>query len=397
MIIINDKKSCMGCYACLNICPQSCILMESDIEGFWYPEVDDKKCIKCELCIKVCSILNKTIVKNGPSAYASMNNDESIRLESSSGGLFTLIAGQVIDVDGVVFGAGFAKDFSIVHSYVETKEELGRFRGSKYVQSKVGNTYRQAKDFLKQGRQVLFTGTPCQIGGLKSYLGQIYQNLICIDIICHGVPSPKAWQKYISYREKKAGASTQQITFRNKDKGWKRFSISFLFDNNSEYVQTLDKDLYLLAFLKDICLRPSCYACEFKTLHRHSDITLADFWGIENVLPDMDDDKGTSLIFVNSSKGQSVLDQMKDKIVYKEVDIHQAVSYNSAAIKSVGYNQQRDRFLEKLDKEPFEQLVKEYCSDSIMVRAKRGVITITYIVLKNTGLLNLIKRVLGRK
>lgn len=394
MITINNKKECMGCHACLNICPQNCISMESDTEGFWYPKVDYDKCVKCGLCIIVCPIINKTVIKNKPKAYACINNNESIRLDSSSGGIFTLVAEQVINNGGIVFGAGFNENFGVEHSYIETKKDLEKFRGSKYVQSKIGDTYSQVKNFLKQGRKVVFSGTPCQIGGLKSYLGQSHDNLFCIDIVCHGVPSPKIWQKYLDFRRKIAGSSPRRIAFRLKYEGWKRFSVSFLFDNDTEYRQTLDKDLYMMAFLKDVCLRPSCYACEFKTLHRESDITLADFWGIQNVLPEMDDDKGTSLIFVNSDNGQSMLEEIKDNILYKEVDINQAVKYNPAAIKSAMYNPKRDGFFDSVDELSFDQLVKKYSTESIVVRIKRSLISLAYKILKKVGLLTICKKIL---
>jgi coenzyme F420-reducing hydrogenase beta subunit len=362
-----------------------------------YPKVDNAKCIKCNLCIKVCPIINKTAIKNEPSAYACINKDETIRVESSSGGLFTLIAEQIIDKGGIVFGAGFDENFAVSHSFVEAKDELDKFRGSKYVQSIVGDTYKQAKEFLLQGREVLFTGTPCQIGGLKSFLQQDYENLFCIDIVCHGVPSPKVWQNYISYQESRVGALTRRIAFRCKDKGWKRFSISFIFENNMEYRQTLDKDLYMKAFLKDICLRPSCYACEFKTLNRESDITLADFWGIENLLPEMDDDKGTSLIFINSKNGQSMLKKIKDQILYNEIDINKAVSYNSAAIKSAEYNPKKDSFFEELDKIRFDKLVRKYCSNSIYTRIKMRIKLVVCVILKKTGLFKLVREVLRKR
>jgi len=390
---LKKKKDCMGCHACLNICPQGCISMESDSEGFWYPAVDYNKCIECSLCVKACPVLKKITVNNEPKAYACINNDEKIRLESSSGGIFTLIAEQIIDEDGVVFGAGFDYDFELIHSYVETKEELAKFRGSKYVQSKTGDAYHHVKEFLKQGRKVLFSGTPCQIAGLKSYLGQTYENLFCVDIVCHGVPSPKVFRKYIDYQESSVGSSTRRIAFRQKDEGWKRYSVSFIFNNDTEYLQTFRQDLYMRAFLKDVCLRPSCYACEFKSLHRQSDLTLADFWGIQNILPEMDDDKGTSLIFVNSDSGHSILDKIKDKIIYKEVDINQAVKYNSTAIKSASYNSKRDKFFADLDSMPFDQLVNKYCSDRMGVVIKRKGKSLIYRLLKKIGLLRIIKGV----
>ena len=368
---IKNKKDCTGCHACSTICLQNCISMDIDNEGFWYPKVNYDKCVNCGSCIEVCPIINKKTVTNKPLAYACINKDETIRLESSSGGIFTLVAEQVIGNGGIVFGVGFDQDFKVVHSYVEDKDELGKFRGSKYVQSKIGDTYKQAKDFLEQGREVLFTGTPCQISGLKSYLGRDYENLFCMDNICHGVPSLKVWKKYVSYREDVACSKTRRIAFRRKDEGWKRFSVSFIFQNNTEYRKTLRDDLFMKAFLKNVCLRPSCYNCQFKTLHRESDITLADFWGIQRILPDMDDDKGTSLIFVNSTKGQAMFEKINDKILFKEVDINQAVLYNSAAIKSVEKNPNRKRFFDELDNEVFDKLVNKYCRDKVFDKLKR--------------------------
>lgn len=392
MIKIEDKQNCTGCQACSNICPEQCISMEFDDEGFWYPVVDIDRCTDCGFCKKVCPILNKVEYENKAKAYACINNHESIRLESSSGGMFTLIAEQVIANGGIVFGARFDDKFNVIHNYVETKGELGEFRGSKYVQSKIGETYKEVKKFLKKGRKVLFSGTPCQIAGLMSFLGRSYDNLIALDIVCHGVPSPVVWQKYIEYQEEIVGSKTRRIAFRQKDEGWKLYSLSFTFQNDKEYIQTLKKDLYMRAFLKDICLRPSCYNCQFKTLNRQSDITLADFWGIQNLLPEMDDDKGTSLIFVNSKKGQKMFKEIKDDILYKEVDINEAVSYNSAAVKSAKYNPKRNDFFRDLDRLPFDQLVKKYCSDAISFRVKKKIKGAIRLTLNYVGLLNVIKK-----
>ena len=394
---LKNKKDCMGCHACVSICPKSCVLMETDQEGFLYPVVNYNLCIKCKKCINVCPIINKEEVENNPVAYSCINNDETIRLDSSSGGIFTLVAEKVIAQGGAVFGASFNNQFEVEHVFVETKEDLGKLRGSKYVQSKIGNSYKKAKEFLDSGREVLFTGTPCQITGLKSYLEKFYTNLSTMDIVCHGVPSPEVWRKYVEFREIEAGSPAQRIAFRRKNEGWKRFSVSFLFKNNTEYRQNLRNDLYMRAFLKDVCLRPSCYECEFKTLNRQSDITLADFWGIQNILPEMDDDKGTSLIFVNSEMGQRLFNEIKDKMLYQEVDIHEAVKYNSAAIKSVGYNPKREDFFGELDKIDFDKLVKKYCTDKLEVRVKRKIKSTISVILKKTGTINLLKSILNKK
>lgn len=394
MVNIINKKNCTGCHACFNICPQKCIAMESDKEGFWYPIMDTDKCIDCGLCEKVCPILNKEEIRNEPYAYACINKDEEIRMESSSGGIFTLIAEQVIDNGGVVFGAAFNKELDVVHSFVERNHELSRFRGSKYVQSRIEDTYKITENYLKEGRQVLFSGTPCQIGGLKSYLRKDYNNLLTIDNVCHGVPSPRVWRKYLKYHSELDCSSVEKVNFRFKNPGWKQYSLKLTYDNSNTRQIRRNNDLYMKAFLKDICLRPSCYTCEFKTLHRQSDITLADFWGIQNVSPEMDDDKGTSLIFINSTKGQSMLEQIKGSTLYNEVDINKAVAYNTAAIKSAKYNPRRDSFFAELDKKSFNQLIKEYCSDRIIVRVERKLKTIASIVLKKTGLLSVVKNLL---
>jgi len=387
---LKNKKDCMGCHACANICPKDCISMEADEEGFLYPAVDYNFCIKCKRCINVCPIINKIEVMNGPVAYSCINKDETIRLDSSSGGIFTLVAEKVIARGGVVFGASFNDEFGVEHIFIETKEKLLKLRGSKYVQSKIGDSYKQAKEFLNSGREVLFTGTPCQIAGLKSYLRKSYTNLSTIDIVCHGVPSPDVWRKYVDFRETEAGSPAQRIAFRRKNEGWKRFSVSFLFKNNTEYRQNLRNDLYMRAFLKDVCLRPSCYDCKFKGLNRQSDITLADFWGIQNILPEMDDDKGTSLIIINSEIGRALFDEMKDRMAYQEVDIHEAVKYNSAAIKSVKYNLKRDGFMAEKDSLPFDKLVAKYCNEPLQIRIKNKVRSGIKKMLVKTKLINIV-------
>lgn len=387
---INNKKDCMGCHACASICPKSCISMESDKEGFLYPNVDYNLCIRCKQCINVCPIINKEEVMNDPVAYSCINNDETIRLDSSSGGIFTLVAERVIARDGAVFGATFNDQFEVEHVFVETKENLEQLRGSKYVQSKIGNSYKKAKEFLDSGREVLFTGTPCQIAGLKSYLDKLYTNLSTMDIVCHGVPSPDVWHKYVEFRETVAGSLAQRIAFRRKDEGWKRYSVSFLFKNNTEYRQNLRNDLFMRAFLKDVCLRPACYDCKYKGLNRQSDLTLADFWGVQNILPEMDDDKGTSLIFVNSEMGQRLFNEVKDKMLYQEVDINEAVKYNSAAIKSVKYNPKRDGFMAEKESLPFDKLVAKYCNEPLQRRIRNKVRSGIKKILVKTKLINIV-------
>lgn len=217
MICLTDKSQCCGCEACRNVCPKQCITLKEDKEGFLYPEINVTTCIKCGLCERVCPMLLQSNKERMPVAvYAAKHKDDNIRLVSSSGGAFTFLAEKVIEQGGVVFGARFDENWQVVHDYVETKSELSLFRGSKYVQSRIGNSYQQVQQFLKSGRLVLFTGTSCQILGLKLFLRKQYDNLLAIDVICHGVPSPKVWKKYLN--EVAFGHCSQitDISFRNK-------------------------------------------------------------------------------------------------------------------------------------------------------------------------------------
>lgn len=366
---IKDKRNCMGCHACFNICPQDCISMESDNEGFLYPIVNYNKCIKCGLCVEVCPIINiKEMHKIDVLAYACINKNESIRLNSSSGGIFTLIGEEIIDNGGVVFGARFDNDFSVIHSYVETKEKLMEFRGSKYVQSIIGNTYKDAKEFLDQGRIVLFTGTPCQIAGLKTYLRKDYDKLICQDIICQGVPSPMVWKQYLECRVKNQvkGNNIIDASFRSKDESWKQYKMKIRFESDDFYQEKKDKDNYLRIFMKFLSIRPACFKCKFKEDYRKSDITLADFWGIQDLEPSMDDDKGTSLILINTTKGQELLDTIKDRIIYKEIKLVDAIKNNPMYSKSIPYNDLRNDFFEELASDDFDTIAMKYLKEPMV-------------------------------
>lgn len=363
MISIEEKSHCSGCHACTNACPKNCIQMISDDEGFWYPQVDNEKCINCGLCENVCPITHKWHPDDSrtTTAMAAISLNEEIRLKSSSGGIFTLIAEEMLKRGGVVFGAAFADDFkSVHHIYIDNSEGLERLRGSKYVQSKIGDTYKQAQEFLDNGRMVLFTGTPCQIGGLYSYLRKPYKNLFTQDIICHGVPSPMVWEKYVDEREKKSASKTQRMFFRHKKYGWKTFAVLFEFSNNTAYIKNLLEDSYMRIFLSNACLRPSCYDCTFKLVQRQADITLADFWGVQNVLPEMDDNKGTSLVITHSSKGKMLISTISDSIISKATDINIAKKYNFALIESAKTSVQRNNVLNEMQSCGFDELVDKY-------------------------------------
>lgn len=392
MIKIDSKEKCCGCWACVQRCPKHCITMVEDDEGFLYPKVDSSLCIDCSLCEKVCPVINQGEPRIPDVVYAAKNLNEEIRMASSSGGIFTLLAEEVIAKGGVVFGARFNEEWDVVHDYTETIEGLSAFRGSKYVQSRVGKCYSQVEEFLKKGRKVLFSGTPCQIAGLKRFLRKEYDNLLTVDFICHGVPSPGIWREYLKEETTRqcGGKNTvlshpvlngrdariESISFRNKRLGWKKYSFALTFsvsDGHGEkntvlLSEPLNKNIFLRGFIADLYLRPSCHACPAKSLKSGSDITIGDYWGIELMLPDFDDDKGVSVVIVNNEKGKYLLKSLK--MEYRETSYEDVKKKNPAIDYSACFTQKRNLFyrmksetvqgrVEKLCKRTFEQQIKE--------------------------------------
>ena len=372
MIDIKEKEDCCGCYGCINICPKRCIYMEKDNEGFWYPIVDKSICIDCGLCEKVCPIIN-TIKKKYMKiiAYACKNKDERIRETSSSGGVFNLLCKYTINKGGVVFGACFDKNFDVIHTYSETLDECDKFKGSKYVQSKIGDTYKQAEEFLSSGRTVLFSGTQCQIKGLNLYLKKKYDNLISVDIVCHGVPSPKVFKLYRDSLIKKYRNDIKDIGFRDKVNGWKEFSYVTEFKNGQIYSATLKQDTYMRGFLKDLYLRPSCYKCNSKNYTNGSDISLADYWGIENKHPKFDDDKGTSLLLLNSINGQDVFNSVSCNMEFIKTDLDYAISNNPCIIRPVNYNPKREEFFKKINDINIEKIINRSTKVTFIQKIRR--------------------------
>lgn len=400
MINIKNKKNCCGCSACIQRCPKQCIVLTEDEEGFLYPKVNLQLCIDCNLCEKVCPVINPQPAQTTHTCYAGMNQNKTIRLQSSSGGLFTPLAETIIKENGIVFGACFDENWEVKHDYTETIEGIANFRGSKYVQSRIEDNYKKAEIYLKEGRTVLFSGTPCQIAGLKKYLRKEYENLLTVDFICHGVPSPKIWRAYldticrsfIEKSEKNAISSIltdrggkfyiEAINFRNKILGWKKYSFFIKFNstfiqggkNTEEFFEPFSENPFMKGFLKNIYLRPSCYNCPSKNGKSRSDITLADFWGIQDQYPDWDDDKGTSAIFVNTNKGAIYFDKIQnDNIHYKKVTYNDIVNSNKSYELSCNEPPYRNLFWKKyikreeLDDSLFQPTVK----DKIILKLKR--------------------------
>lgn len=390
MIDIKEKKNCCGCEACVQRCPKSCITMREDNEGFLYPEVDKNICIDCGLCEKVCPVINQAEERKPLAVYAAKHKDEQIRMASSSGGAFTAIAESVIDEGGVVFGAKFNQDWDVVHSYTETKEGLGAFRGSKYVQSRIGESYKEAEGFMKAGRKVLFSGTPCQIAGLKRFLRKEYDNLLTVDFICHGVPSPGVWREYLKEEtarqcgEKNSvlqrpiherNALIEGISFRDKRLGWKKYSFALALSttngsgakNTVLLSEPLNKNIFLRGFLADLYLRPSCHACPSKSFKSRSDITIGDFWGVQNVMPEIDDDKGVSVVMVNSEKAGTLVEKISiEKFFVKYDDV---LPYNRAIELSTKYTIKRDSFFLNQNVS-FDKLVHRLSKVSVFQRVR---------------------------
>lgn len=339
MVFLKKKEDCCGCSACVQVCPIKCIDFKEDEDGFAYPEIDLELCVHCNLCKTVCPALVPFAEHRPYQVYAVKNLNDSVRLKSSSGGVFRILAEKTLDAGGVVFGARFNTDWSVIHDYVDNKFDLELLQGAKYMQSRLENTFSQVATFLKAGKKVLFSGTPCQIAGLKKYLKTEYNNLLTVDLICHGVPSSKVWQSYLKSTLKVANAeSIRDVTFRAKDDGWHRYALKFsVFDINGDkkYIRSCHSDNeYMKLFLSDLMLRPSCYNCFSRSGRSGADITLGDFWGVDEKYPDLDDDKGVSIVLVN--RRNSVLESLlKDsEVQYRIISLHEATERNCSYFQS---------------------------------------------------------------
>lgn len=373
MIEINKKEECHGCHGCFNVCPKKCISMEIDNEGFWYPKVDKSLCIECNLCEKVCPIINIPKRENKETvALACKNKDEAVRTESSSGGVFTLLCEIVIKNGGVVFGAQYDEEFNVRHGYSETIEGCSKFRGSKYVQSIIGETYKQAKSFLDSGKQVLFSGTPCQIAGLEKYLMKKYDNLIMIDIVCHGVPSPLVYRKYLTNIKSLNKGDIKNIQFREKSNGWKDYNFKVEF-TEGEFIQKRIHNVYMEGFLTDLYLRPSCYECKFKKPVTSADITLGDYWGVENIHKEFDDDKGVSLILIHTEKGNNIMNGISNSMEVIDTNYEYSIKNNPSIVTPVNYNSKREKFFNNIEKDSIEKNIYRYTRIKITDRLMRKV------------------------
>lgn len=360
MIQIEDKKDCCGCTACAAVCPKQCIEMESDNEGFCYPRVDTAKCIYCGACERVCPIRNQRKEVHVPQkAYLVQHKDKQVRIDSSAGGAFTAIATYVLAKGGAVFGAAYDENFQVRHTYVENTDELRKFRNSKYVQSDMGDCFRQVRDFLRSGRWVCLSGTPCQIEGLSRFLGRLYENLVLVDVVCHGIPSPLVWNKYLEY-QKVSEDKPDNIRFRDKFYGYKYSTMSLIKGGKNVYHAGSQLDPMLRAFFNDICDRPSCYDCPFKKQYRASDMTIWDCFSVYDFDKTMDDDKGTTRVLCHTEKAAEIMQDLGSIARCKEVEPDKLVSGVKEMFGSVPINPKREKFFEDARRLSGAELFEKY-------------------------------------
>lgn len=361
MIKLKRPEDCSGCTACKSICPKDCISMEPDQEGFVYPVTDIDKCINCNACNRVCPVIKqegKIVPSTFPAeskAFAAYIEDDEIRLGSSSGGIFTAIAEEIIKAGGVVYGAAWV-DGVVRHVKAESLELLPQLRGSKYVQSSIGDVFREIRDLLRNGTKVLFSGTPCQVAGLKSFIGGDTENLILVEVACHGAPSPKALARYLEELRNNYGKDIK-LDFRSKPDGdWKNYKVTAFKDQKHFFYENQKENVFMKGFLHELYSRPICHECPFKAGVSGADITLADFWGIENVLPKFSSYHGVSLVLTHNSEGESLFKTLNN-IQNQEINLIDAIKCNGALIRSEDSHPERSYFFSRIDTGSFTKLV----------------------------------------
>lgn len=381
MIRIERKEDCCGCSACAAACPVHCIVLEEDDEGFRYAKADPARCTECGLYERVCPMLNRQPGRREEArVYAVRNRDEAVRGTSSSGGLFSLLAGETLAAGGTVFGARFDERFDVVHDGAETAGEALRFRGSKYVQSDTGGCYPRVREALRQGRPVLFSGTGCQIAGLKGFLGRDYPSLTCAEVACHGVPSPAVWHRFLAEQraeaEKTAGAPArlERFSFRDKSGGWKRYRVTAHYrgpQGETTLSEPFYRNAFMRGFLRNLFIRPCCHACPVKNFASGADLMLADYWGVDRYHPDMDDDRGTSLAVTLTSRGEEALHAVENRTVAIPSTLGCALAMNRAIVRSEPRPAARELFFERLRHESVTAAVARLTRTPLLKRLRR--------------------------
>ena len=363
--LLASRNSCTGCEACKSICPKHCIKMITNDKGFLEPQIDYKKCIHCNLCKQICPVLKEKISIRPDESYAVQAMDDHVRQDSSSGGVFTLLAEEIIQKGGTVFGAAMMEDCTVKHVMVNDSKNLSKLRGSKYVQSEIGTIYLEVKKKLKEGL-VLFSGTPCQVAGLKAFLQEDNCNLYCVDVVCHGVPSPTIFKCYLQELEEKYHDKIIDVNFRYKDYSWVDFHIRIQFQNGKIINEPIRENSYMAAFLSNLILRPSCFECRFQNFCSSADITIGDYWGIENIHQDDEkllDDKGTTFVMIQNSKGKQLFDRVKKRVYCVETDIDKAIPYNRCLTNSVVPHTKYEEFWSELELTKVNDILRKYLEE----------------------------------
>lgn len=359
-------QNCSSCAACANVCARSAISMQLDAEGFYRPVIDAERCVQCGACERACPwnkpVENPNVADVSPKTVAAYAKDESVRLQSSSGGVFTVLAERILDDGGVVAGVAQTAPTRFGHIVVENKADLAKLRGSKYVQADVGLVYREVRNLLKAGRKVLFSGTPCQVAGLYAVLGNaVSADLFTVDIVCHGTPSVKVFEKYVREMERTDNSALDSINFRDKAEGWSGYALLHRFRSGKSVSVHHGRSKYMRLFLSRICQNTSCDGCHYRKLPRIADITLGDYWGISKYHSEMNDNKGTSVVLLNTEHGKALFESVAGKVAQCDSKVEYAIAGNPCIVRSSKPHPKRAEFFAKLDRCTLDELIKMYC------------------------------------
>ncbi len=358
-------SECTGCGACAAACQEQAIAMIANDEGFLVPLINHKRCAVCKHCSTICPVLHpETIPEGNPVAMAAVCTDELIRHRSSSGGIFHLLAEEILQQGGAVAGAAWDPDMKLRHRLIRTRDELAPLLGSKYVQSRMDDIYPDIQELLSKHVPVLFCGTPCQTAGLKAFLGGDSPGLVCVDLACHGVPSPGIWRQYVKELSQQYRSALRSFSFRDKSTGWRRYSVQAEFDGKDPVSVPHTQDPYMWLFLKAMTLRPVCYTCPYRGLRRISDLTLADLWGAEKMAPELDDDQGVSLVLIQTEKGKALWSKVANRVRYHPADLTLVVKSNPRLVQSPDRPVARKTCFSLVGKQPFSEIVQRVLNET---------------------------------
>lgn len=371
-----DLKQCTGCSACACACPTNSIRMLPDGDGFLSPVTTAETCIGCGLCEASCPLFHPPAVPEGiPTAYAAYSKNVSFRAAGSSGGIFPELAAQVLAKQGAVFGAAYDAQFHVQHICAETSEVVAALCGAKYAQSNINGTFPAVKARLKSGQNVLFVGTPCQVAGLKAFLKREYENLLCVDFVCHSVPSPLAWQEFLACQaqQDKSASPLRRVTMRAKCSGWSHYSYSnrFEYADGTEKTVKSGESLFMKLFVAGCISRPACQSCRFRGYSKCSDLTLGDFWGIWDIAPELDDNGGTSLLLCHSARGAQWLEQLTGRLVIKQVAPEETSRQNPRMLTASAPHPRREEVMELIRAGRFSSLAAWFPPEEATPARKR--------------------------